>query len=125
MAMRRVAARIAADLPGLWAQALPQGAGGRPWPRDSEEERRLDLKGGVDDARRLLRAFGLLQCTAGVGARTLYVDKAVAWHETHAHAPGSLVHGNGRSMVFALKDGYLAILKWALTPPNQWDPAED
>ena len=111
MGMRRLAARVARDFPGLWERAVPQ-SGGSYWKGSSEAERTLDLAGGVQDARLLLRAFGSNDCRARVGGAVLDVHRAVAWHEPHPHAPGSLVHANGAVLVFALKDGYLALQEW-------------
>jgi methionyl-tRNA formyltransferase len=116
MGMKRLAGRVALDLPRLWERAQAQGEGGY-WPRWTTQERSLDLQGSVDQVKAQLRAFGSLECVAPVSGALMYVSRATAWHEAHTHAPGTLVHGNGRSLVFALKDGYVGLLKWSLTPP--------
>lgn len=117
MALRRLAGRVATELPTLWKGAQAQ-AGGSYWPRWTPQEQALDLHGDVAAAQRQLRAFGLIECTVGMGASTVWVHRAVAWREAHAHAPGALVHGNGRQLVFALKDGYLGLLEWSLAAPG-------
>jgi methionyl-tRNA formyltransferase len=118
MALRRLAAAVAKDFPGLWRGAAPQGPADY-WPRWSEEDRVLDLSGTVADARRQLRAFGLLECRVRFGPSTLAVRRGVAWHEAHPHAAGTLVHGQGRHLVFALRDGYLGLLDWNYQAPAQ------
>jgi methionyl-tRNA formyltransferase len=119
LGMRRLAAHVAKDLPGLWERAAPQDQSKASyWRRGTPQERFLDLKGGVEDAKRQLRAFGLLECAVQAGKTTLFVRRAAAWLESHAHAPGSLVHRNDKYLVFALKDGYLGLLEWSLIPPE-------
>lgn len=117
MAMKRLAARVAVDLPNLWERARAQGEGSY-WKRWTPEERALDLKGSVEAVKRQLRAFGGLECTCLLSGAVVYISRATAWQEAHTHAPGSLVHGNGKSLVFAVQDGYVGLLKWSLTPPN-------
>jgi methionyl-tRNA formyltransferase len=119
LGMTRLALRVAKDLPGLWERAVPQDeTKASYWKRLSPQERFLDLKGSVEDAKRQLRAFGLLECAAQVGPATLFVRRGTAWREPHAFVPGLLVHRNDKTMVFALKDGYLALLEWGLIPPE-------
>jgi methionyl-tRNA formyltransferase len=117
MALRRLAAQVALDLPGLWRRAQPQGDGSY-WQRWTAQEQQVDLQGDVAAAQRQLRAFGLIECTVKLGVSSLWVHRAVAWREPHAHAPGALVHANGRAMVFALKDGYLGLLEWSMASPK-------
>lgn len=119
LGMRRLAVRVAKDLPGLWERAVEQDESkASTFKRATPQDRLIDLKGGVDDARRQMRAFGMLECTALVAGSTVFVRRAVAWHEAHALAPGALVHRNDRSLVFALKDGYLGLLEWSLVPTD-------
>jgi methionyl-tRNA formyltransferase len=118
MALRTLAATVAKDFPALWRRASPQGPG-EYWPRWDEADRRLDLSGTVAQAQRQLRAFGLLECTAQFGPLTMAVHRAVAWQEPHPHAPGNLVHGQGKQLVFALRDGYLGILEWNQVAPSE------
>jgi methionyl-tRNA formyltransferase len=117
LALRTLAAKVAGDFAALWRQAAPQGPADY-WPRWSEADRALNLSGTVAEAQTQLRAFGLLECTAHFGPATMAVRRGVAWREPHPHAPGSLVHGQGKQMVFALRDGYLGLLDWYyLAPP--------
>ncbi|HTB22638.1 MAG TPA: formyltransferase family protein [bacterium] len=119
LGLRGLAARVAKDLPALWERSVPQDpAKASYWNRASPAERFLDLKGGVEEARRHLRAYGLLECTIQAPGAVLYVRRAVAWRESHAFVPASLVHRNDRTLVFALKDGYVGLLEWSLTPPE-------
>lgn len=116
LAYGRLAKRVAADFPRLWDAARPQDpALASYFPRATPRERLLDLRGTVAEAKRQLRAFGALECTAQIPT-LVYVRRAVAWTEPHAHAPGSLVHRQGRQFVFALQDGYIGLLEWSLLP---------
>ncbi|HXB96547.1 MAG TPA: formyltransferase family protein [bacterium] len=116
MALRDLAATVAEGFPALWRQAAPQGPADY-WPRWSEADRALDLSGTVAQAQRQLRAFGLLECTARFGPSLVAVRRGVAWLQAHPHAPGTLVHGQGRHLVFALRDGYLGLLDWTFQAP--------
>ncbi len=117
MAMGRLAARVSAALPALWDAAEPQDeARASYFTRVEPAERFLDLAGTVEEAKRHLRAFGSLECTAKLPGAVAFVRRGVAWREPHRYVPGSLVHRDGRRFVFALKDGFVALLEWSLLP---------
>jgi methionyl-tRNA formyltransferase len=122
MALRRLAERLAQNLPAYWDKAKEQ-APSDYWDFWTEEERALNLNGTVEQAQKQLRAFGLLGCTLKMGHGAVTVRRAVAWPESHAHAPGTLVHGNGRNLVFALADGYLGLTEWGESVKQVQAPA--
>jgi methionyl-tRNA formyltransferase len=115
MAAGRLAARVAADLPGLWRKARPQGPGSY-WKLTGDDERTLDFTAPVEAILRQVRAFGMTETVAHVNGKTVYVRRAVGWTEAHAHAPGSVVHADGRRSVIAASDGYVGLLEWSPIP---------
>lgn len=112
-AAQRLAGRVARDFPALWENARPQ-AGGSTWGRWTEAERTLNFTRPVADLMRQLRAFGLLECLAEVNGVRVYVRRAHGWTAPHAHAPGTVVFRESRTLVVAVADGYLALVEWAL-----------
>ncbi|MBV9512403.1 MAG: hypothetical protein JO303_19200, partial [Caulobacteraceae bacterium] len=115
MAMARMARRVAADLPGLWAAARPQGRGDY-WNKLGDADRTLDFTAGVEETLRKLRAFGLTEVIARVNGQTIYVRRAVGWTEAHGHPPGMVVHADGRRSVVAARDGYIGLIEWSPVP---------
>ena len=119
MAVWLLATRVAADLPILWEQARPQGEG-TYWPHWSDEpERVLDFSDTVESNMRRIRAFGNLECIAVVNGINIFVGSAGGRQETHTYEPGSLVVKHGRSMLFAVKDGFIAITGWSVIPQGE------
>jgi len=123
MAAKRLCRRLAADLPGLWARATPQGQG-TYWPRITEAQRYLDWARSVDDILRTVRAFGSIETLAQVDGRRLHVWAAAGWTEAHALAPGTLVHRHRRHMVVAARDGFIQLTGWSTTPPQSAQQGE-
>lgn len=117
MASRRLAQRVAADLPALWAQARPQ-QGGSYWPRWSEEERLIDFKQPVASIARHVRAFRCVEALAEVNGVLIYVRRVVVWTEAHSHQPGAMVHSCNRSLVLAASDGYVGLVEWSVIAPD-------
>jgi methionyl-tRNA formyltransferase len=115
MAAGRLAARVAADLPGLWERAAPQGRGSY-WKLTNDSERTLDFTAPVESVMRQVRAFGLTETIAHVNGKTVFVRRAVGWTEAHGHAPGSVVHADGRRSVVAARDGYIGLIEWSPIP---------
>ena len=112
MAFRRLAGRIGRNVGALWDEARPQGPGSY-WQASTDSDRLLDFQGPVDAIMRTVRAFGLTETIARLSNSTIYVRRATAWTEPHHHAPGAIVHQDGRSWVVAAKDGYVALLEWS------------
>jgi methionyl-tRNA formyltransferase len=117
MASRRLAQRVAADLPALWAQARPQ-QGGSYWPRWSEEERLIDFRQPVASIARHVRAFRCVEALAEVNGVLIYVRRVVVWTESHAHVPGAMVHRCNHSLVLAARDGYVGLVEWSVIAPD-------
>jgi methionyl-tRNA formyltransferase len=115
MAFTRLSGRVAKDFVALWAQATPQ-QGGSYWKLTTDADRALDFTTSVDNLMRRVRAFGLTETIAHVNGRTVYVRRAVGWSEAHAHAPGTVVHADGRRTVVAVLDGYIGLLEWSPIP---------
>jgi methionyl-tRNA formyltransferase len=82
------------------------------------EDRRLDFSLGVDAILRRVRAFGPIECLAHINGATLYVRRAVGWHESHAFPAGSVIHVNGLSLVVAAADGFIGLTEWSLINPE-------
>ena len=112
MASARLAARVAADLPGLWRAASPQGDGSY-WNRTSDADRTLDFREPVDSILRRVRAFGAIETIARIGEARVFVAAAAGWTEPHAHAPGTVVHRHRRQIVIAARDGYVQLTRWS------------
>jgi len=117
MAAKRLAGRVAADLPALWNGARAQGSGSY-WKHWRPEDRKLDFSRGVDDVLRQVRAFGMIECTASVNGVDIFVRRAVGWTEAHNATPGTMVHSDGAAMVVAARDGYIGIVEWSLLDPD-------
>lgn len=115
MAAGRLATRLAADLPGLWVRAEPQGDGSY-WPRAGDGDRTLDFREPVATVLRRVRAFGSIETIAQFGESRAYVAEATGWAESHPHAPGTIVHRHRRHLVVAAKDGYVQVLRWSAVP---------
>ncbi|RQT39250.1 methionyl-tRNA formyltransferase [Burkholderia contaminans] len=112
MAGCRLAQQVAYRFDALWAARVPQ-AGGSHWPMPSQIDRTLDFTQPVDRVMTQVRANGLHECIAHVGASVLYVRRAVGWHERHAWKPGAIAHVSGRRYVIAVPDGFVALLEWS------------
>jgi len=111
MAAKRLAAKVAGEFTTLWDNAKPQ-IGGSYWPRLTDKERLIDFTKPVEDIRRHLRAFGLIESLARINDTILSIKHAVGWTETHHHKPGQVVHMNNRTIVVAAVDGYIGIIEW-------------
>lgn len=112
MASTRLAAALAADLPGLWKRAQPQGDGSY-WGRASDADRTLDFREGVEAVLRRVRAFGAIETIARIGEAKVFVAAASGWTEAHRHAPGTVVHRHRRQIVLAARDGYVQLTRWS------------
>jgi len=117
MAARRIAGRLADDLPSLWAQASPQGPGSY-WPRMNQTQRTLDWTRGVEEVLRTVRAFGSIETFAQVSSRYIYVWAAAGWVEPHRYAPGTLVHKHRQHLVIAVLDGFVQLTGWSPYAPK-------
>jgi len=112
MAFGRLAGRIGRNVHALWDQARPQGPGSY-WKASTDDDRLLDFTQSVETIMRTVRAFGLTETIAKLSNSVVYVRRAVGWTERHSHAPGAVVHTDGRRWVVAAKDGYIALLEWS------------
>jgi methionyl-tRNA formyltransferase len=115
MALGRLSHQVARNLPALWDQAQPQ-KGGRYWKLTSDQDRMLDFTAPVETIMRQVRAFGLSETIAQVSGIYVYVRRAVGWTEAHQHAPGTVVHADGRQSVVAAGDGYIGLVEWSPLP---------
>ena len=112
MAFRRLAGRIGRDVDALWEKARPQGPGSY-WKGSTDDDRVLEFEQPVETILRTVRAFGMTETIAKLSNSVVYVRRAVGWTEQHSHAPGAVVHTDGRRWVVAAKDGYIALLEWS------------
>jgi len=112
MAFRRLAGRVGRNVHSLWDQAKPQGPGSY-WKGSTDDDRMLDFTQPVETIMRTVRAFGLTESIARISNGVVYVRRATGWTEQHSHAPGAVVHTDGRRWVVAAKDGYIALLEWS------------
>ena len=112
MASTRLATALAADLPGLWKAALPQGDGSY-WHRTTDADRGLDFREDVASILRRVRAFGTIETIARIGEARVFVAAASGWTEAHGHAPGTVVHRHRRHVVIAARDGYVQLQRWS------------
>jgi methionyl-tRNA formyltransferase len=112
MAFSRLAHRVGRNVEALWDGARPQGRGSY-WKASTDDDRVLDFQGPVETIMRQVRAFGLTETIARIANSVIYVRRATGWTEAHQHAPGAVVHTDGRRWVIAAKDGYIALLEWS------------
>ncbi|WP_112664513.1 methionyl-tRNA formyltransferase [Microvirga flavescens] len=112
MAGKRMAHALAEDLPNLWAQAKPQGAGSY-WPRITQKDRTLDWTRGVEDVLRRVNAFGSIESVAEIQSRLLHVWSADGWTEHHEYRPGTLAHRHRNHLVVAASDGFVQLTGWS------------
>jgi methionyl-tRNA formyltransferase len=117
IAAKKLAARVAGDLPGLWERAQPQGNGSY-WPKYKLHERVIDFARPVEDILCHIRAFGRTESLAKINDTWLLVTRATGWTEAHRCMPGQVVHVFNRSIVIAAMDGYIGILDSAIAPPQ-------
>jgi methionyl-tRNA formyltransferase len=115
MAAKKLAARVAGDLPALWGSAKPQSEGSY-WPRYRLDERIIPFAKPVEAVLRHIRAFGGTESLAKINGTWLIVTRAVGWAEAHTHAPGTVVHVFNHTIVVASAGGYIGILDSALAP---------
>jgi methionyl-tRNA formyltransferase len=85
LALEQLGRRVIADFASLWQQARPQGPGSY-WPRWSDAERTLNLRGPLDAILRQLRAFGDINCLAEANGVGFVVHRAHGWLEPQPHA---------------------------------------
>ncbi len=117
IAAKGIATRLAEELPDLWREARPQGAG-TYWPRITQAERTVNWAAGVDDVLRTIRAFGSIEAFGQVDSRYLYIWDAAGWKEAHAYRPGALVHKHRKHLVVAARDGFVQITGWSHYAPG-------
>jgi methionyl-tRNA formyltransferase len=117
MAWRPLVNEVAHNFTALWDAAQPQGEGSY-WPLLSEQERTIDFAGSVAEILRLVRACGLFECKAKVDGRPIFVRRAVGWVEAHQRLLGELVHVQHRTMVVAVRDGYIGLVEWSAIEPG-------
>jgi methionyl-tRNA formyltransferase len=117
MAARRLASRVAVQLPELWRQAEPQ-SGGTYWRKHRVAEHVVDFGKPTESVLRHIRAFGANGSLACVGGVWFIVKRAVGWSEQHDHPPGRAVHVFNRSIVVAARDGYVGLLDSERAPPG-------
>jgi methionyl-tRNA formyltransferase len=115
IAGKRLAARVARDFEPLWRAAAPQ-ENGSYWPKTAMRDRLLDFARPVADLLLHTRAYGRTGSVALVNGTWLIVKRAVGWEEAHALAAGTVIHVQGRSIVIAAADGYLALLESDIAP---------
>jgi methionyl-tRNA formyltransferase len=118
MGAGRIAGTILRDLPGLWASAVPQGAGSY-WNRSTDADRMLDWSRGVEHVLRTVRAFGSIESIARLGGADVFVSAATGWHEAHELAPGALVHRYQRHITVATSDGFVILTRWSSLSQSQ------
>lgn len=121
IAAREIAGSLADDLPGLWREAKPQGAGSY-WPRTTPAQRTVDWSGNVEDVLRTIRAFGSVESFARIGSQLLHVWEASGWRQAHAEKPGTLVHKHRRHLIVAARDGFVQVTGWSAYPPGAGRP---
>lgn len=117
MASQRLATRVAGNFAALWNDAQAQGPGSY-WKMLSEAERTIDFGESVEAILRLVRACGLFECKARVNDTAIFVRRAVGWTEVHHHAPGKLVYVQHRTMVIAVRDGFVGLIEWSSIEPG-------
>ncbi len=115
IAARRLATRIAENFVPLWQAATPQGPG-TYWPMWKTIDRAIDFAQPVEAILRHIRAFGLIESLAFVNHRWLTVHRATGWQEANGPAPGTVVHVDNRTIVVAVRDGYIGLIEWMFTP---------
>lgn len=112
VACKRLARRLARDLPRLWSEAQPQ-SGGVYWSRTTPRERTIDWSRNVADVMRVVRSFGSLEVIAQLGNQQVFIYGANGWTEPHRHQPGVVVHSYRRHRVVAVRDGYILVSGWS------------
>ena len=117
MASKQIAALLADDLPRLWAQASPQGAGNY-WPRMTQAQRTIDWTQGVRAVLRTIRTFGSIETFAKVDSRYIYVWEGTGWEEPHPYRPGALIHKHRGHLVVAARDGFVQLTGWSPYAPK-------
>jgi len=117
MASQRLAARVAGNFKALWsgAQAQPDGS---YWKMPSDVERTIDFGASVETILRQVRAFGLFECKAHVNGTAIFVRRAVGWTEVHHYSAGTVVYVQQRSMVIAVRDGFISLIEWSSIQPG-------
>jgi methionyl-tRNA formyltransferase len=117
MAAARLAKRIAADLPDLWARAAPQGQGSY-WRMPQLRERVVDFDASVESVLLHVRAYGATGSLVSIGGVWFAVKRAVGWTDRHDHAPCAVAHVHNRSIVVATPDGYIGLLETEPVPAS-------
>ncbi len=108
----RLAAAIAADLPGSWRNAKPQGSGSY-WKRTTDAERVLEWNKGVAHVLSTIRAFGSLETIAYLDGSMVHVSAATGWIEEHGLPTGRIVHRYQRQLTVTASDGFLILARWS------------
>jgi len=109
MAANRLAARVALNLPQLWANAKPQEAGSY-WSLPTPNERALNFSQTTDQLLRVVRAFGKNGSFACIDNKIIQFQQAVGWIEAHDNCPGTVVDRFNQSVVVATSDGYIGLI---------------
>jgi methionyl-tRNA formyltransferase len=118
MAAQQLAVQVAGNFIHLWNDAQPQ-IGGSYWPKWSHFDRLIDFAQPVKNILCHLRAFGSMESLVWLNDNAvLSVKHAVGWTAAHTHSPGHIISSQGRTVLIAAADGYIAVLEWQFAPPD-------
>ncbi|MDH0865604.1 formyltransferase family protein [Mitsuaria sp. GD03876] len=106
---------VLADLPARWERRAAQSAG-TYWRMPVDADRTLDLAGSVAQATRMSRAFHGHGVVLRDGDRLLLVDELHGWTHPHGLAPGQEVPSMQQERVFAVRDGFITLIKYKDMP---------
>jgi len=117
MASQRLAKQVAGNFEALWNGAQAQTPGSY-WKMLNDTERTIDFGESVETILRLVRACGLYECKATVNGAAIFVRRVVGWTEVHYHTPGKVVYVQHRTMVIAVRDGFVGLVEWSSVQPG-------
>lgn len=117
MSAKRLAARVAADLPGLWRAAKPQGPGSY-WRTPTYRDRLINFARPVAEIAALDRAYGAGELLALVNDVCVAAHRLACWREAHGGPPGVVAHLFNRTIVMTALDGYVALMDGDMASPE-------
>jgi methionyl-tRNA formyltransferase len=123
MSAKRLAARVAVDLPALWQQAQPQTVRDF-WPKPTLSGRILLFNQTSEAVLRHIRAYGATESLCKLNNNWFVVKRGIAWTEAHAYLPGSIAHVFNRTIVVATLDGFAGLIDCDPVPAHLVPPME-
>ena len=109
MVAERLTRRTVGGIEGFWAKKEKQNGPGSYWKMPKATDRTIDWNESVETIERLVRAFSKFEAFLYINGTRYFVRNVAAWKTETFLEAGTLAHRSNRELVFAAKDGFVAL----------------